>query len=637
MHVKQIGLSLMHLSPAPRGPARRPRRAWGAGLLALGLSPPAAAARVLVGFSGDGPPSSALEAAGAAGVRCWSRARLCVADLPPARAQALGRAPGVRYVEPDRRLEVAGHPAPPSVATAGCPDPWEMDAIGAEAAWAALGHRGAGAPVIAVQDSGFLLTHLDLAGRVSGQFDYGDLDPVPEVAWSAGVPGHGTFIAGLLVADADNAVGRAGVAPEARLNLQKIADSTGALYLSYAVAAMADLADGDLGVGVLSYSLASGGASAALDDAVDALGAADILLVAAAGNCGWDDCPDADNDLAPLYPASHAGAHVLAVAGTLRDGSLNPWSHYGEASVDLGAPGVELCSLGVDSDEAVTVGDGTSYATPLVAGVAALVRGAWPRLRAADAAAVLRASAAPHPGLAGKVASGGGLWAPAALSSPRPVLERPPEDLRFGEQVDLELVIDNLAAAADFTLVLSHPPGLQIEALDGDLDVVPFSADDLLELPGSAPRPAGAAGARVHGRLAEGAARAVPLRLRAGAAVAGPLHVRVEAPAPGGAALRSPEAGAGADPGGAPAWVVQLVAAGAGDTGGPAADSGPVGGSSDGDGADGGAADGTGAEKAGCAAAGGPSGRAPALPLAVGALLLAARGRRRGPPAPPAG
>lgn len=246
---------------------------------------------------------------------------------------------------------------------------------------------------MAIQDSGFLIQHEDLgSAKVSGQFDYGNMDTVPEVSWSSGVPAHGTFIAGLIAAP-DNGLGRAGLAPETRLNLQKIADSSGALYFSYAVAAMDDLADGDLGVRVLNYSIAGPSYSAAFQDAVATLGRADILLVAAAGNCGSANCWDANNDAHPLYPANFSGGHILSVSGSTEDDAHNSWSHYGPNTVDLAAPGVSLCSLGVNSTSEYYASAGTSYAAPLVAAAAALVFEAHPDLSAVDVARVLKASA----------------------------------------------------------------------------------------------------------------------------------------------------------------------------------------------------------------------------------------------------
>ncbi|MFT5585136.1 MAG: hypothetical protein ACI9VR_002724, partial [Cognaticolwellia sp.] len=298
-------------------------------------------------------------------VTCLSKVPVCllefasVPDLEPLRA-----IPGVRYAEVDAVIPWVApvdFPAPPwdGSGTADCPDLWELELLGAES----LPFTGLNAPVVAIQDSGFLISHEDLgSAKVSGQYDYGNGDTNPEVSWSSGVPGHGTFIAGIIAATADNDVGRAGLAPNVRLNLQKIADSGGALYFSYAVSAMDDLADGDLGVRVLNYSIAGSSYSSAFQDAVATLGDADILLVTAAGNCGSADCWDANNDDYPLYPSNFVGDHILSVSGSTQDDEHNSWSHYGASSVDLAAPGVSICSLGVNSTSEYYSAAGTSYA-----------------------------------------------------------------------------------------------------------------------------------------------------------------------------------------------------------------------------------------------------------------------------------
>ncbi len=396
-------------------------------------------------------------------IRCWRNTPLCVAELPMDGVSAIAALPGVRYVERDRPMDV---PAPPARGTTDCPDPWELEMIGAAEAWQIA--DGTHAPVIAIQDSGFRTTHVEIAERISGQYDYGNLDTDPEVERASGVPAHGTFIAGLIAADPDNAVGRSGVAPYARMNLQKIADDDGALYFSYAVAAMADLADGDLGVRVLNYSIGTSSSTASFEDAVAALDDVGILVVAAAGNCASAHCIDADNDTHPMYPANFAT--VISVAGTLRDDSLNSYSHYGASSVDLAAPGVDLCSCGVDSDTDFYTASGTSYATPLVAATAALLLEAHPDLTTIELGRVLRASAREVPALAGLVRSGGRLDAAAALSTAVPRLSSPPDIALDGAGV-LTVDTDNAAASGTAWLVLTHDDRLDaLSAMDAITD-----------------------------------------------------------------------------------------------------------------------------------------------------------------------
>ena len=458
--------------------------------------------------------------------RCVLDGTVCLVDfageLPTG---AIGALPGVRWVERDRRMvptpddgatggEGAVRPGLPAwdfpdvAGTAGCPELWELSLVGGTLVWDRA--DGGGAPVVAIADGGFRGTHRDLVAPLAAQWDYGDGDGTAEVEYDVGVPQHGTFIAGLLAADPGNGVGRAGLAPRGRLFLQKIADSSGAFYVSYAVEAMADLA-AHPEVRILSYSLTAG-YSASMDEAVAALGARGVLVVTAAGNCGsGPSCWDANNDLNPVYPGNFPGEHIVVVAGTDRDDRWNPWSHYGRTTVDLAAPGVDLCSLGVGSDTATTTASGTSYATPLVAAAAALVWEAHPALTAVEVGRVLRASAHRLPELETRVRSGGRL---------------------------------DVAAA---TLVLYHGPEIELSA-GGGWTATPFGAADELDLPDAGRVVARAAGTLVRGELAEHETPPLPLRVVGRSVGTTTASVRLSLASAGASYLNAPYDAGTADP-----------------------------------------------------------------------------------------
>jgi len=485
-----------------------------------------------------------IEQRGGAVRVCYQRAQICLLDFPAAPSEAalseLSALPGVRYIERDQLMPAVptGSYSDPA-GTTDCPDLWDLEAIGVGAAWTAAGGQGESAPVVAIQDSGFLLSHDDLSGRVSGQYDYGDWDSIPEVEYSVAVPAHGTFIAGVIAANDTNDVGRAGVIPQGQLNLQKIADSSGALYFSYAISAMADIAEGDLGVRVLSYSIAGSSTTDSFRDAVSALGDADILLVAAAGNCGSAHCADADNDSFPLYPASFTDEHIVSVAGSVQSGALNSYSHYGSWSVDLAAPGVDICSLGVDSDTDTYTAAGTSYATPLVAGVAALVMGAWPELTAVETARVLRASAADNADLTGLVRSGGVLSAERAMSTAVPRLEAPGDQIFAGETT-LGLDLTNAAAAGEGALLLFHSAELELRSQDAGWSAVAFGPGDVLALPDAGEHTATSSGTLVTGELEARTTTTLALTMRAYALVDEEVSVRLVAASEGADYLNAP-------------------------------------------------------------------------------------------------
>lgn len=267
--------------------------------------------------------------------------------------------------------------------------------IGAPAAWA--GARGAGVAV-AVADTGVDFTHPDLAGRVTGGWDYVDGDGEPDDE-----NGHGTHVTGLLAAVAGNGIGITGVAPEATVRPLRILDGQGQGLTSDAVSALAD--SGAAGVrivvaafGAASYSPAEAAAIAANPQ---------TLYVAAAGNGG------ADVDSQPVYPCALDLANVICVGASDAFDRPAPFSNRGARNVDLFAPGDRVVSTWPGDDYAED--SGTSMAAPLVAGAAALVLSAHPQLSAADVKRAILETAAPRDDLTGLAVTGGRLDVAAAL------------------------------------------------------------------------------------------------------------------------------------------------------------------------------------------------------------------------------
>lgn len=540
-------------------------------LSAIALAGPST---LMVGFDHPGRADD-IAAHGGTIRGCYPRARLCVIDYPDAAlpVAAIEALPGIRYVEVDSLIPHAQQSLPSDAAgTSDCADLWELDEIDAAGAWGIA--QGSAAPVVAVADSGFLTSHEELSGRISGQYDYGNGDTNPEVEWSSGVPAHGTFIAGIIAADSDNGVGRAGIVPEGRVNLLKIADNSGALYFSYATSALADIAEGDLGIRVVNYSIASSSSSSAFYDAVAALEDAEILMVAAAGNCGSAHCSDADNDADPLYPASYSLDHVVSVAGSTAGGGFNSYSHYGASSVDLAAPGVDICSLGVENDSDYYSAAGTSYAAPIVAGVAALLLEAHPDLTTTELARVLRASAADSEDWADRVRSGGVLDAGAALATAVPRMDAPADSILDGLGV-LDVVLANVGADGDGFLLLSHGEGFAVTDA-GDWDVLPYGPGDVLTLPDAGEVTMTGSGTLLSGDLDSHRTVALALSLAGLSEGSWPITARLVASSEGADYLNAPYNDGTSDETGflALSATITVTAVAPEDTGDPVVDSG---------------------------------------------------------------
>jgi thermitase len=112
----------------------------------------------------------------------------------------------------------------------GYPKQWNLDKIGAPAAWA----RTTGAHVrVGIVDAGIDLGHEDLAGRVVAQTSCLDSKGDPNKCTGSGQDdvGHGTHVAGIIAANKDNGIGVAGVAPDAELVVAKVADSSGGIAI----------------------------------------------------------------------------------------------------------------------------------------------------------------------------------------------------------------------------------------------------------------------------------------------------------------------------------------------------------------------------------------------------------------------
>jgi type VII secretion-associated serine protease mycosin len=228
--------------------------------------------------------------------------------------------------------------------------------------------------VVAVVDTGVDLNHPDLAGRLVHGTDIVNHDGTPQDD-----VGHGTMVAGIIAADRNNHRGIAGIAPLAKVMPVKVLGKNG-------VGDDGDIATGitwatDHGANVINLSL--GGP---LDD--DALRAAvayaishNVVVVAAAGNDGAETVE---------YPAAYPD--VIAVSATGHTGALTSFSSWG-SRIDIAAPGLDITSTALGTSEKYDVESGTSFSSPIVAGVAALVRARYPAYTNAQVRARLLATA----------------------------------------------------------------------------------------------------------------------------------------------------------------------------------------------------------------------------------------------------
>ena len=327
----------------------------------------------------------------------------------------------VRYAEPDRRLHALAVPDDPDFGAL-----WGLARIGAPQAWDTI--TDASSVTVAVVDTGVALDQPDLAGELwhnpgetgggreangidddhdgfvddaeGWDFASDDNDPYDKQY-------HGTHVAGTIGAAGNNGLLVTGVAWRATIMPVAALDATGSGYLSDIAAGFEYAADN--GARIVNASLGATGTSALLRDVIDRHPG--TLFVVAAGNDGTDD------DAVPETPCDEPSANVLCVAATGADDGLAPYSNYGRANVDVAAPGTDILST-APGDGVLSL-SGTSMATPMVTGVAALTLAHHPWLSATGLKAALLDGARPLPSLTGKVATGALIDAPGALDASR--------------------------------------------------------------------------------------------------------------------------------------------------------------------------------------------------------------------------
>lgn len=338
---------------------------------------------------------------------------------------------------------------------------WGMQDIGVKDAWKNAGLKGNKNVVVAVIDTGVDYTHEDLVGNIwnnpgevgmdsKGQdkrtngvdddgngfvddvigWDFATNDNKPfdmyaqglEVVFNGGNPGHGTHCSGNVAAAADNGKGISGVAPNVKIMAMRFltekgqGDTNGAIgAIKYAV---------DNGAQILSNSWGSEGddgdaqTSKALQDAIEYAQSKGVLFVAAAGNGHQGKGYDNDSDPKPGVPASYPQENIISVAAIDVKNDLGPFSNWGLKTVDIAAPGVQVFSTVPGNryqDKVIDIGflkagwDGTSMATPHVAGAAALYLSKHPNATWHEIKAAIMNSATPISAMSGKSTTGGKL------------------------------------------------------------------------------------------------------------------------------------------------------------------------------------------------------------------------------------
>ena len=293
--------------------------------------------------------------------------------------------------------------------------------IDAPGAWGIS--TGSDRVIVAVIDTGVLYTHSDLSSNIwknTGEIPGNGIDDdhngyVDDIrGWNfvnnSSDPiddnSHGTHVSGTIGAVGNNTIGVAGVNWQVKIMPLKAFGYMGDAETSDIIKSI-EYANAN-GASVISNSWGDVRFSQGLKDAIDASPA---VVVCAAGNS--PELPEPNNDIVPVYPASYDSVNIISVAATDAIDQLASFSHYGQMSVDLGAPGTNI--LSTYSDGYYGYNMGTSMATPHVSGVAALVKAVNPHLTNVQIKDIILNNIDYNSSLSGKVNTSGRLNAYKAV------------------------------------------------------------------------------------------------------------------------------------------------------------------------------------------------------------------------------
>ncbi len=285
----------------------------------------------------------------------------------------------------------------------------ENKASNIEKAWSVT--EGSKSIVVAVIDTGIDATHPDLKPNLwkapgtekSATPVYG-WDFVTKAANPMDYHGHGTHIAGIIGAIANQKTGTAGVNQQVQIMpVRYYSESApGSVNLANTIKALHYAIDN--GARIINYS---GGGPEYSEEEFQAMKKAEskgILIVAAAGN----DHHNTDVEDYRYYPAAYqlkGLKNIITVASIDSEDRILPSSNWGVQSVDVAAPGEGILSTIPGGRYGKMTG--TSQATAFVSGIAALVLSKAPNLNPVQVKEIIMKNVTPVLGLRGKIASGG--------------------------------------------------------------------------------------------------------------------------------------------------------------------------------------------------------------------------------------
>ncbi|PTQ98829.1 subtilisin family serine protease [Nitrosomonas nitrosa] len=291
---------------------------------------------------------------------------LYIVDLPEYTEEGviarLAHHPHLKFAELDRAVPPSLAPNDPYY-----PNGWHLPKIGSPVAWDSS--QGTGI-TIAILDSGVDGSHPDLAAKMVPGWNFYNNN-----SNTADVRGHGTKVAGAAAAITNNGTGVAGIAGQAKIMPIRVADADGYGYDSMIIQGLTYAADKGARVANASYLGLS--SSSAVQNAALYMKNKGGLVTVSGGNSG-------------RLESFAATTTMIPVAATDAYDNRTSWSSYGNYIV-LAAPGAGIWTT--TSDGGYGSVNGTSFSSPITAGVIALMMAANPKMKNTDIEKILFSTA----------------------------------------------------------------------------------------------------------------------------------------------------------------------------------------------------------------------------------------------------
>jgi thermitase len=288
-------------------------------------------------------------------------------SVSPAALEAVERAlanrPEVQFVERNGVLKLAS-----TANDAYFPSAWHLGQIGVPAAWDLT--QGSSNVIVAAVDTGVDPNHPDLVNKlVPGRNTYnGNSD-------TSDVYGHGTMIAGVMAAQSNNSIGVSSISWSSPIMPIRVTDAS--LTFFYSVVADGITWAADHGAKIINVSITGVAGSSTVTSAASYARSKGAVVIAAAGNCG-------------CFDSTPANSSIISVSATDGSDSVASFSSQGNY-VDIGAPGVSIYTTTMGGGYGAP--SGTSVASPVVAGIAALMMSVNPTLKPSEIESLLKSTA----------------------------------------------------------------------------------------------------------------------------------------------------------------------------------------------------------------------------------------------------